>query len=104
MQVKSCDSLEHIVFEPGSQLIDIRENVFGYCRSLKCIYLPASVERLFPQCFFECTNFVHLGFAPDSRLNSIRTMVFFSCPSLKSIIIPSSVDDISGEAFGASSP
>jgi hypothetical protein len=98
-QLQSCGSLELVVFEPGAQLRDIRENALRNCRSLKCVCLPASVEHLFPHCFYRCANFAHFGFESDSHLNSVGRMAFGFCSALKFIIIPASVQDLSSLAF-----
>jgi hypothetical protein len=82
-----------------SQLIDLREYSFSHCSALKCLYLPASVERVVSSCFCGGSDFARLGFEPCSNLNFIDSDAFSFCPQLKSIMIPATVSNPSSQAF-----
>jgi hypothetical protein len=93
------ESLELVVFDPHSQLTDLRERAFMQCTSLQCIYLPRSVERISDFCFCGCITFSHFGFECGSTLNFIGAEAFFFCRELKSIVIPASVSRLADGAF-----
>jgi hypothetical protein len=97
-----CRSLELVVFEPHSQLTDLRDGAFMDCSSLQCFYLPRSVERISDLCFCRCLKFSHFGFECGSRLNFIGDQAFVLCGELKWIVIPASVSHISERAFRSS--
>jgi hypothetical protein len=95
----SCRGLEFVVFERGTQLLDIRQSAFAFCSALKYFHVPASIHRIPDTCFDGCTMLSHLGFEFNSRVTTIDDWAFDSCSSLKSLIIPAGVSDIGRGAF-----
>jgi hypothetical protein len=94
-----------ISFEPGSELRSLPAAALGFCRSLKSICFPASLESL-PKSCFTCYHFgchsspvESVSFAPGSRLETIEAFAFEGCDELKSIRLPASVSHMTGASF-----
>ncbi|MCL2062660.1 MAG: leucine-rich repeat protein [Firmicutes bacterium] len=78
---------------------NIFENGFAKTNLLTSIIIPATVERIRPSAFENCTELTSVAFADESRLYDIAEEAFFNCKSLLSIIIPDSVQTIWRGAF-----
>jgi hypothetical protein len=88
-----------LTFEPGSKLSRIEDHAFSHCSILKSISIPASVESLGDQCFYECSSLSSVTFGSGSKLVGIEARAFATCPRLKSISIPSSVESFGDQCF-----
>ncbi len=102
----SCTSLESVTFEANSNLKLIqgcydnsRSGAFSYCKSLKSIEIPASVDTIGAAAFYECSSLDSVIFEEKSELIVIKADAFSRCGMLKSIEIPSSVETIETDAF-----
>jgi hypothetical protein len=94
-----CKSLKDITCESPSQLTQIEAGAFGYCESLKSIYIPASVRSLADKYLKECSSLECFTVVLPLYLTRIGRKTFASCQSLESICIPSSVEVIASECF-----
>jgi hypothetical protein len=109
-------SVEVIKFEAGSQLSRLERHTFCACTSLTSICIPASIEGMEDNCFFESSSgnrslgwlFVeaepsccleNVTFEPGSRLRRIAAGAFYGCEFLKGISIPASVEEMSAASF-----
>jgi hypothetical protein len=77
----------------------MEDRAFSECPLLKSIFMPASLQIVGPQCFFECTALENLVFEAGSKLERIEERAFSRCTSLKSICIPAPVQEIPEECF-----
>jgi len=77
----------------------IADNAFNQYKSIKYVYIPASVTRIGNSAFEGCENLELLDIADGSYLTSIGERAFRDCMWLSSIIIPASVKSIGNQAF-----
>jgi hypothetical protein len=69
------------------------------CASLSSICIPASVEQLSLDCFYDCRWLLEVVFESGSRLSRLGDAAFWGCYSLSSICIPASVETIGENCF-----
>jgi hypothetical protein len=98
---KSCMSLKEVAFEPDSELSQIENYAFAFCRPLESIAIPKSVKSIGRNCFWNCHNLSSVTFEEDSQLEHIGENAFNSCRSLESITIPASVKSIDCSCFNS---
>ncbi|KAL7527122.1 hypothetical protein ACHAXR_001813, partial [Thalassiosira sp. AJA248-18] len=78
-------------------LLEIGENAFRGCFSLRSIAIPSTVARI-PDCaFYYCTQLEEVGLCEG--LLEIEANAFGYCESLSHIIIPNTVRGIGACAF-----
>jgi hypothetical protein len=95
---KNCESLESVVFEPGSRLERIEKYAF-WGNGLKSIVIPASITEIGDNCFKDCKSLESVVFEPGSRLERIGQYAFWGS-RLNRIVIPTSVTEIGDHCFG----
>lgn len=88
--------LSEIVLPQG--LIEIGENAFAACISLKHIEIPPTVTEIGSSAFSGCRSLKEFTF--PAGITHIRREVLFGCDSLEEINIPVSVVSIDEAAFG----
>lgn len=93
----NCKSLKSVVFEEGSKLKSIENDVFRNC-SLTEVTIPANVESLGENAFYYCESLKNVTFEEGSKLKSLGNYAFFACP-LTEITIPAGVEKIGAFAF-----
>jgi hypothetical protein len=107
--IRSCKSLQSVLFESGSRLTTIGQRVFAGCPALKCIDLPAGVTVLEFDCFAGLAvdgvyvvndSLVSVTWESGSQLRNIKAFAFAGCVSLVSICIPASVEILENDCFG----
>lgn len=76
----------------------IKDAPFAENDRITYVYLPDSIERMGPCCFFECKNLQ--GVRLSKNLTEIPDSTFSGCNSLGSIHIPEGVTCIGNGAFG----
>jgi hypothetical protein len=84
-----------MTFEDGSHVREIKG--FRNCKSLSRIVIPASVEIISCDAFWDCIQLTEVIFAANSRLREIHG--FRRCTSLSRMILPPSLLVIDGTAF-----
>jgi hypothetical protein len=110
IEMKSCKSLQSVLFESGSRLNTIGSGAFSRCPALERINIPASVTVLESRCFAGLdhngrvvivnNSLVSVTFESGSQLRSIGKSAFAGCVSLVSICIPASVVILENNCFG----
>jgi hypothetical protein len=88
-----------LTLEPGSKLVRIEAGAFARLSSLKSILIPASVESLGDECFYECRSLSSVTFESESKLVRIEARAFARLSNLKSISIPASVESLGDDCF-----
>jgi hypothetical protein len=92
-----CRTLEHLQFDPYSQLQEIGNECFRGC-GIKEIYFPDSLDRIGAEAFAECLVLRYLHFGTDSRLASVEAAAF-DMTGVRPTMIPRSVRFIGSCAF-----
>ena len=85
-----CTSLREVVFEKGSQLMNIYNNAFYGCKNLKTIKIPSGVTLIGNSAFASCTSLSEVIFEENSQLEMIGYEAFYDC-SFAYIVIPKNV-------------
>ena len=93
----SCQNLESIIFEDGSNLENIGEGAFAIS-AITSITIPASVKNIRVKAFDNCSNLATVTFANGSSLETIDDSAFCNS-AITSITIPASVKRIGDDAF-----
>ena len=78
-----CISLKSVIFEEGSQLMNISNYAFHNCTSLTSIEIPNSVTSIDSYAFGNCTSLTNIEI-PNS-ITSIGSGAFYYCTSLESV-------------------
>ena len=73
--------------------------MFYDCSSLKCIILPASVEKIGESAFYSCSRLGDFYIPTDSRLKSIGASAFCKCTQLSDIYLPAGLQSVGHECF-----
>jgi hypothetical protein len=101
-----ADKMEILRFEPGSRLRRLGHELFVYCRSLKSICIPASVEVIDGYCFQRSVNksldllvLESVTFEAGSQLRAIKPYAFYGCGLLTQICLPPLVEIVDGASF-----
>jgi hypothetical protein len=92
-----CASLCDVIFEPNSQLREIRKEAFYHC-GISEIEIPASVEFLGKECFCCCFSLLSVIFLPESHVREIRSRVF-SYSLISAIEIPPAIEILGEGCF-----
>jgi len=77
--------------------MSIGSSAFSWCKNLKKVLLPNSLQKIELQTFAFCDNLTDITF--PTNLTSIEAYAFRSCSSLKTIFLPSSLQTIGTWAF-----
>ena len=80
-------------------LKEIGGSAFSFCKILRSIHIPSTVENIGGWCFQDCYGLEEVTFAKDSKLTTIQGATFIRCHSLKKITIPKSVKLIEKEGY-----
>jgi hypothetical protein len=91
--------LHQIVFEEGSQLVEIETRAFAGASSLERINIPKNVEVIEFEAFHRATGLREVTFEDGSRLGHIGNHAFCEATALATIHIPKSVNKIEYGAF-----
>lgn len=96
-------NLLSIEFSSSSPLKVIGEEAFAFCRSLKRISIPASVNTIKYQAFANSglVNIDLLGTSSSSSLRVIGRQAFQNCHKLEIMELPSSLEEFGSGAFKA---
>jgi hypothetical protein len=92
-----CD--DTIEFEFPSNITELGQSAFKWCRCRNVNCIPASVEIIRAKCFRRCQFLAFVGFERDSRLTVIEDLAFSGCMLLTTITIPASVRRIGNRCF-----
>lgn len=86
----SCENLESVSYEPGSQLQSIANKVFYGCKSLKSFTFPESVTACGSDVFVSCDALESITLSANflSGVSGEGASIFRSMPGLKEIIVP----------------
>ena len=95
--IKTYRKLEELDLKEVSSILDIQDNLFHGCESLRKIVLPTSTIRIGESAFEACKCLSDV-IMPDG-LKTIGKSAFFGCNSLKEITIPQNVKSIGSWAF-----
>lgn len=93
----NCEYLRNITISKNSQLTEIKEGTFKYCRSLTSITIPEGVTSIGDYAFCNCDALTSITI-PEGVI-SIGNYAFADCNNLTSITIPESVTSIGAAAF-----
>jgi hypothetical protein len=104
-----------VKFAPDSQIRRLKTGTFGLCREIRSICIPASVEFIGADCFFDSTSedrcppigaapgasccLTSITFEPGSHLREIQSGAFRGCEGLQAICVPASVAKMTGGSF-----
>lgn len=91
------DSLEEVIFEPGSQLETIGDEAFSGS-SLSSITIPAAVTSIGKYAFYSNENLIRVKFGSGSQLNSIAESAF-AYTGITTITIPKNLTSMGKSAF-----
>ena len=80
-------------------VVEIEDNAFLNCSSLKEIVIPAHVTSIGDLAFSGCLSLESVTFEENSRLKTLDYGVFANCTSLKSITLPSGVKELPQNLF-----
>ena len=91
----NCSSLKSVHIDHGIDIIDFE--VFEYCESLVNIVIPNSVTNIYNYAFDGCSSLKNIAL-PDSIVR-ISAHSFMDCTSLASITIPRNTMTVESGAF-----
>lgn len=94
---QDCNNLARVEFSPKSEIIDIENYTFHYCRKLTDINIPDGILSIGDYAFGNCQALKEIKI-PDTT-EAIGYEAFYYCTSLEKIEIPSSVTHIGNYAF-----
>jgi len=86
-----------LTITPGDT--EIGQCAFYRLNCIHTVILPASLERIGPQAFWNCKGLVHVRFAPGGGLKAVGQQAFCGCERLKHVAIPEGTTAIHGGAF-----
>ena len=122
-----CSSLTSVVFENGSEIINLGSSVFYGCSSLTRVVfgedakletigsyvfgktglveieIPKTVSIINSYAFRDSASLEKVTFEAGSHLGEIGTGAFYGCSNLNSVVIPSDVVGIGNNAFAGCS-
>lgn len=81
----------------GAPVVEIRDNAFYKCSSLKQITLPESLKKMGHHCFFGCTSLEQI-IIPDST-SEIGMGCFDGCSSLKEAVLSDNMTVLPDSCF-----
>jgi len=94
-----CQALTNVVFEEGSKLTNLANNIFYGCESLTSINIPASVETISDYAFYQCKSLTTVDIDEASELKNINEAAFYYCVSLYKLVLPNKMEAIGDLAF-----
>lgn len=84
-------TITSVVIEYG--ILNISSFAFYKCSTLKDIYIPDSVTKIYVEAFRDCVNLKNINL--PQGLKSVGLMAFYNCSGLESLFIPKNVEIIS---------
>lgn len=72
-------------------VVSIHHDAFKNCKTILSVKIPASVNTIGNEAFYDCLNLKEVIFEEGSNLTSIGKSAFYNCTGLKSVKIPASV-------------
>ena len=97
---ENCTNLEKIEFASNAILKKIGASCFKYCKSLKTIKIPDTVESVGKQCFENCDVINDVKLPEEMR--EIQPFTFWGCKNLCTMTMPQNVEKVGRGAFPAS--
>lgn len=94
-----CSSLKQVTLP--SSLTEIKKGTFYGCSKLETISIPAQVHSIGESAFYNCSSLTQIML--PASLTAIQSGTFLGCSKLESVIIPNLVEEISGSAFAGCS-
>lgn len=85
----------------GTQITEVSDGLFYYCKSLKNVSLPSTITKIGKQAFMECRVIDQVSL-PEG-VTEIGDEAFSSCRALSQVNIPSTVISIGNEAYKSAS-
>lgn len=69
-----CDSLTEVTFGEGIKKI---EEIFGFCKKLKTVNLPSTIDKIYGYCFYGCENLTTVSINENNKkYKDINGVVF----------------------------
>lgn len=81
----------------GAPVIEIRDNAFYKCTSLKTIVLPESLEKMGHHCFYGCTSLEQISI-PDN-VTEVGMGCFYGCSTLREAVLPEKLTSLPDSCF-----
>jgi hypothetical protein len=94
----SIGSLCCAAFESGAAPTGLAAHGFSSCRSLKCIFIPKTIEIIDRNSFWFCFSLRSITFESGSVLHAIGETAFEGC-DLLSVALPASLRSLHAECF-----
>jgi hypothetical protein len=91
--------IEHLTFEPVSTVSIVGDRAFAWCKRLKSVCIPRSVESLSKASFAACSSLLNLTFESDSKLSVVGPFAFQTCQRLPQICLPRSLKTLGQKCF-----
>lgn len=92
-----CTSLERVKLPDNIRFVEVCNNIFYCCNSLKEIIIPDTITEIGESAFEECTKLEKIILSKN--LKKISEKAFYNCTSLVDINVPNSIDYVSDSAF-----
>lgn len=93
--LKYTGTEENVVIPEG--VIQIRENAFMDCSSIKSIVIPSPIDKLEYSVFYGCSSLEKVEISDNIR--EIGAYAFAKCSSLEEIVLPKNLSAIDYSAF-----
>ncbi len=81
----------------GAPVVEIRDNSFYKCTSLKTIVLPESLEKMGHHCFYGCTSLEQISI-PDN-VSEVGMGCFYGCSALREAVLPENLTILPDSCF-----
>ena len=94
---EGCTNLENVEFASNSVLKKIGGRCFKYCKSLKTIKMPETVESIGTECFGYCEIINNIELPENMR--EIPSFSFWQCKNLYTMTMPQNVERIGSGVF-----
>lgn len=96
---ENCLKLTEIIFEDGSNVLEIGANAFKGCKALTSFTFPATLEKVGDSAFASCSNLREVNFSDSEKELALGKTVFSGCTSLVTINISANVSQIPVDIF-----
>ena len=88
---RSCSSLKNIDLPPN--IVYIGKHAFGYCEELQSIEFPSKLKKIDEDAFRWCVSLSSVEFS--NSITTLGTTAFVCCNALSKIVLPVSVESAS---------